>query len=207
MNTVKMNGTKERMSTKELTTTAMMIAIVVLMSVTPLGYLRTAGIEVSLLSIPVAIGAMVLGPKVGLILGLTFGLTSFYQCFGMSPFATTLFAVSPLYSFIGRVPTRMLMGWLVGVIFEKVYKASHGKSYAFFVGGFMAAFLNTVFFMSALILCFWNTEFVQGLNQGLGTTNPFAFVVAFVGINGLLEMPASCIVGGVVARTLKKALR
>lgn len=84
-----------KLSVKDLTTTGMMIAIILLMSFTPLGYLRTAGLEVSLITIPVAIGAMIIGPKAGLLLGTVFGLTSFYQCFGMSPFGAALLGINP----------------------------------------------------------------------------------------------------------------
>jgi len=32
------------------------------------------------------------------------------------------------------------------------------------------------------------------------------FVVAFVGVNGALEMPSSCIVGGIVSKAVNRAL-
>ena len=38
------------------------------------------------MTIPVVIGAMILGPAGGAVLGLVFGLTSFYQCFAGDPF-------------------------------------------------------------------------------------------------------------------------
>mgnify|MGYP002231725940 CR=1 FL=1 len=58
---------------------AMMIAIILLMSFTPLGYLRTPGLSITLLTIPVAVGAIILGPKGGAVCGLAFGATSFYM--------------------------------------------------------------------------------------------------------------------------------
>ena len=42
------------------------------------------------MAIPVAVGAIVLGPISGAFLGLVFGLTSFSQCFGADTFGTTL---------------------------------------------------------------------------------------------------------------------
>lgn len=66
--------------------------------------------------------------------------------------------------------------------------------------------LNTVFFMGMLLLCFWNTDYIQGFNQALGNLNPLLFVAAFVGVNGLLEMPSSCIVGGFISKALSKAI-
>ncbi len=196
----------DRLSVKDLTTTGMMIAIILLMSFTPLGYLRTAGLEVSLITIPVAIGAMVIGQRAGLLLGTVFGLTSFYQCFGMSPFGAALLGINPIFTFLVCVPTRALMGWLTGVIFQGLERVDRSKTVSFFIGGFVAALLNTVLFMGVLILLFWNTEFIQSINASVGNLQVFAFVLAFVGVNGLLEIPATCIVGGIVSKTLKKVL-
>ncbi len=87
-----------------------------------------------------------------------------------------------------------------------VYKADRSKTVSYFVGGFSAAFLNTVFFMGMLLICFWNTEYIQSMNQGLGDLNPLFFVCAFVGLNGVLEMSASCIVGGLVSKAVNKSI-
>ena len=80
------------------------------------------------------------------------------------------------------------------------------KTVCYFAGGFLAAFLNTILFMSVLLLFFWNTPFIQEINANFGNLNPFLFVFAFVGINGLLEMPASCVVGGMVSKVLAKTV-
>ena len=40
----------------------------------------------------------------------------------------------------------------------------------------------------------------------LGGLNPLMFVVAFVCVNGALEMPSSCIVGGIVSKAVNRAL-
>ena len=56
--------------------------------------------------------------------------------------------------------------------------------------------------MSALILLFGNTEYVQGLIDG---RNVIAFVCAFVGVNAVFEMIVSTIVTGGVVLALYKA--
>lgn len=196
-----------KMSTRDLTTLGLLTGVLLLMNFTPLGYFRTLGLSISLMMIPVGIGAMLLGPKAGAWLGLVFGATSFYQTLiGSSPFGAMLLSISPIGAFLTCVPTRMLMGFLTGVVFLVAQKLDKKKTTCFFVGGFFAAFLNTVFFMSVLLLCFWNTEFIQGINETLGGLNPFMFVIAFVGMNGALEMPASCVVGGIVAKAISRTL-
>ena len=206
-NTQAETGKKGKMSARELTTLGLLTGVLLLMSVTPLGYFHTFGLDISLMMVPVAIGAMLMGPKAGAWLGLIFGATSFYQAVtGSSAFSTMLFNINPIYSFLLCIPTRVLMGFLTGVIFKAAQKVDKKKTVCYFVGGFFAAFLNTLFFMGVLLICYWNTEFIQGINETLGGLNPLMFVVAFVGVNGALEMPSSCIVGGIVSKAVNRAL-
>lgn len=173
----------------------------------PLGIFPYLRVRYSLMMVPVAIGAMLMGPKAGAWLGLIFGATSFYQAVtGSSAFSTMLFNINPIYAFLLCIPTRVLMGFLTGVIFKAAQKVDKKKTVCYFVGGFFAAFLNTLFFMGVLLICYWNTEFIQGINETLGGLNPLMFVVAFVGVNGALEMPSSCIVGGIVSKAVNRAL-
>ena len=79
---------------------AMLTAIILILAFTPLGYIRTGGLEITLIVIPVAVGAVILGPVGGMILGAVFGITSFIQCFGMSPFGAMLLSMSPVKTFI-----------------------------------------------------------------------------------------------------------
>lgn len=59
--------------TRYMVELAMMIAVILLMAFTPLGYIRTPFLTVTLITIPVAVGAMFLGPKGGMVCGLAFG--------------------------------------------------------------------------------------------------------------------------------------
>lgn len=91
--------TKSKFSTKYLVEMALLVAIILLMAFTPIGYIKTAGLEITLIVIPVAVGAVTLGPAAGAILGGVFGITSFIQCFGMSAFGTLLLGVNPYSHF------------------------------------------------------------------------------------------------------------
>ena len=74
--------TNTKGGTKYLVELALMIAIIFVMAFTPLGYLRTPGLSITFLTVPVAVAAMILGPKGGAICGAAFGITSLMQCFG-----------------------------------------------------------------------------------------------------------------------------
>lgn len=190
----------KKTKTLKLAQLALLVAVVLVMSYTPLGYFRTLGLEISFLMIPVTIGAIILGPVEGAILGLVFGLTSFGTCFGASAFGATLLAINPVFTFISCVVTRVLAGFLPGVIFKVAKKFKFGYEIASVAG----PVLNTVFFMGALVLFFYNTEFIQSIAASLGAANPFAFVLAFVGLQGVVEAVACCVISTIISRSVYK---
>ena len=190
-------------SSRYLVTLAMLSAILLAMSFTPLGYLTIGPLAISLNMIPVGIGAIALGPVGGAVLGALFGITSFLQCLGVggtSPMGVILFEISPVLAFIQRFVPRLLAGLLSGYVFRLSAKLAN-RGVAGFVTGFCAALLNTVLFMTALVLLFGKTEYLQGL---IGGRNIILFMCAFVGINAVVEMLAATVAVGLVARVLDK---
>lgn len=181
---------------------ALLTAIIILMSFTPIGYLRIFAVEITLIVIPVTVGAIVLGPAGGAILGAVFGITSFIQCFGYSAFGAALLGINPVTTFILCMVPRILMGWLTGIIFTVLRKFDKTKSISYLVASLAGPLLNTIFFMIMLVLFFYNTDYIQGIAEGMGTNNVFAFVIALVGVNGLAEAGACVIIGSVIAKTL-----
>ncbi len=186
---------------------ALLIAIILIMAFTPIGYIKTLGLEITLIVVPVAIGATLMGPTGGAVLGAVFGLTSFYQCFGMSPFGSVLLSINPVFTFITCVPTRILAGWLAGVIFKVLHKNDKTKKISYYAASLAAPLLNTLFFMTCIVLFFYNTDYIQGFAAQLGTSSPFGFVLGFVGINGLVEAIACFVVASAVSKALAVALK
>lgn len=193
----------KKFGTREMVTTAMLCAILLIMSFTPLGYLNIGPLAISFNMIPVALGAISLGPVGGAILGGMFGITSFLQCLGIggtSAMGVILFEINPFFAFVQRFLPRILAGLLSGFIYIGVKKAANA-TVACFITGFCAALLNTMLFMTALILLFGNTDYLQDL---IGGRNVFVFIFAFVGINAVVEMIAASMIVGVVGKVLAK---
>ena len=191
--------------TRMMVTTAMLCAVLLAMSYTPLGYLNIGPLAISFNMIPVAIGAIVLGPIGGMILGGMFGITSFLQCIGIggtSAMGVILFEISPILAFVQRFVPRLLAGLIAGFVHLGLKKISNA-SVACFVTGFAAALLNTVLFMTALVFLFGNTEYLQSM---IGGQNVILFICTFVGVNAVVEMFAASLVVGVVGRVLSKFL-
>ena len=104
----------KKFSTKQFVELALLVAVIVLLAFTPIGYIRTFGLEITLIVVPVTVGAVTLGPAAGAVLGAVCGITSFIQCFGMSPFGAVLLGINPAATFVVCVISRVLMGWLTG---------------------------------------------------------------------------------------------
>lgn len=190
--------------TKFMVELALMVAIIFVMAFTPLGYFQTMGLSITFLTVPVAVGAIILGPKGGAICGLAFGITSFMQCFGMGAFGTMLFSINPLGTAFVCIVPRLLEGLLCGLIFQALKKSM--KNGAYFVASFACPILNTILFMSSLVVIFYNTNEIQAKVAELGASNPFIFVLFFVGFQGAFEAGVCGILAGIVSRTLGAAL-
>ena len=187
---------------QDLVRVSVLVAIMLLLEVTGLGMIKTAGLEITILMVPVIVGAIVMGPAAGAVLGGVFGCISFWECFGKSQFGAVLLGINPLYTFLVCVPTRILAGWLCGLAFKGLNKLDKTNLWSFGAAGLIGALCNTAQFMTTLCLCFYNTEFIQGFVQQMGSANPFLFVVAFVGINGLVEAVVCLITGAAIAKAV-----
>lgn len=182
----------------------LLTAILVVMSFTPLGYLNIGPLSITLNIIPVAIAALTMGPVGGAAAGAVFGLTSFLQCVGIglpSPFGVALFGINPIFTIITCFVPRILDGFLLGYINKFVSDVSN-SIVSSFITGFAAALLNTVFFMTSLMVLFGKTSLIMDMR---GEMNVIAFMCAFVGINAVFEIVASTIVTGGVGTALLKA--
>lgn len=187
----------------QITLLAILTAIVIIFTFTPIGYIKIGLVEITLLVVPVAIGAVILGPKGGAFLGFMFGFLSFILSLtGMSTFGTMLISINPFYAFLLFVPTRTLMGLCSGLIFRGLNRVVKHDIIAHIVACVSAAALNTLFFMTTFCIFFYQTKEIQDIASTFGTTNVLAFCVAFVGVNGLVELIVNFIIGAAVSKTL-----
>ena len=189
-----------------LTQLALLVAIEFVMKAIGLGSVPVGPLYMSFLTVPIAIGAIMLGPVAGGILGGVFGMVSFWDAVTAKSVMTgALFQVSPVNTFILCVVTRVLMGVLTGIIYRVLSKADKKGFISTLVGSLSAPVLNTVFFMGYICLVFWHTDYVQGLASSLGAVNPLMFVILLVGVQGLIEAVTCGVVGTVISKALHAA--
>ena len=194
----------KKLSTKQLVTLGLLAAIVLVMSTTPLGTLPSGPLSITLNMIPIAIAAIAVGPVGGCIIGAVFGMFSFLQAIGIgvpSGMGMLTFSISPFLTFVQRVVSRALVGFLLGLIYQGTRKLINSVV-GFFVTGFFAAILNFIFFMGLLVLCFGSNADIA--NYWAGKT-VMAYLIATFMSNTILEILVTTILTGLVSLGLYKA--
>lgn len=190
--------------TLRLTQLSVLVALLIIFGFTSIGYIKIGVIEITLNVIPVAVGAIVLGPYAGAICGAVFGLTSFWQAAsGTSAFGAMLFQHSPINTFILCFIPRLLVGLLTALIFKalmKVCKSNNSVPCA--AASLCCPLFNTLLFVGSFILLFMKTDIFSSLYTQSAADNIAAFFIWFVGLNGLVE----AIAGFVIATAVSKAL-
>ena len=192
---------------QDLTLTAVLAALVLLMSFTPLGYLKIGVVlEITFLTIPVAIGAMVVGPKAGLFLGTLFGVTSLIQALmGSNALGVLLLSINPFLTGVLCIVPRALMGFLTGVLFKLYRKWIKGeKVFPMIAGGATASLLNTVLFIGALI----GFYLIYKTNPVFTDNNIDIWVIIFwaISINALVELGVGLVLSAGISRALVQFL-
>ena len=183
---------------------AILIAIMLLFAFTPVGYLRIGPVAITFMVLPVAVGAIALGPAAGALLGGVFGLTSFIRCFLGDVFGTLVLSINPFLTFLMCMVPRILCGWLSGLLFRVLQKIDRTRLASYFAASLSTALLNTLLFVLSIVLLFWhNPAFVDGVaGLGLATDTLWIFIIGFVGINGVIEAVVNFIIGGAAAKVV-----
>lgn len=192
----------------DLVLLALFIAIELAMYMMGLGMVPVGPLKMSFLTVPVAVGAILMGPWQGAVLGVAFGLCSLWDAVsGSSVMTNTFFAISPVHTVILCVGMRALMGFCVGLIFKALRRLDRKRIVSYYASALTAPLLNTIFFMGYIVLVFYKTDYIQSLVSAKGAANPFMFVILLVGMQGLVEMIVCTITAGAASKGVAVALK
>ena len=178
---------------------ALFIALIAIMSFTPLGYLKIGTVEMTLIGIPVIVGGIIFGPKVGTILGFTFGISSFIQCFTGSVLGEILLGINPILTFVTCVVPRTLMGLFVPLIYNQLNKTKIKPIFKHVITNMCGSLLNTILFVGTLYFSFYGW-----VTTNYGNIDLFLFIITFVGINALIEVIVCSTLGSTISLALEK---
>ncbi len=201
---------KRTKDTYYMVSLALMAAIVILLANTPLGMIQLPIIKATTVHIPVIIGACLLGPAAGAVLGAVFGICSLISntqaptllSFAFSPFlSTTGFAgvIKALWISIGcRVMIGVVAGWL--------YRFLSGRKITAYISlpvtGFIGSMTNTVFVMGSIYLLFAK-QYADVKNVGMEAV--FGLIMGTVTASGIPEAIAAAILVTAITGAILKA--
>lgn len=184
----------KKVDTKKLVGVGLFTAIVVVLQL--LGsFIRFGAFSVSLVLVPIVIGAALYGTSVGAWLGFVFGLTVL-----ISGDAAAFFAVNPL----GAVIVCLIKGLLAGLCAGLVYKAIENKNItvAVAVSAVVCPIVNTGVFLLGCSLFFMETIAGWAEALGFGSNVVSYMIVGLVGVNFLLEVLVNVILSPVIVRVI-----
>ena len=204
---------EKKLDVRYLTQLALLVAVEFVMYYTPLGMLPLPGQYASLLTVPVAVGAMLLGPAAGGILGGIFGFLSCWKALQTGVLIGAGVSIPAII--VLCVVTRTLMGILTGWVFRLADWIDRGHTVSCFVGGISAPLLNTALYMGVYVVILMNNALLQNvLASTVGEQvleylkqNVLLFIAAYVGIQALIEAGAGCVVSGSACKALRVVLK
>ena len=206
---------KRQVNVRYIAELGMFIGIILVLQLTGLNDIQIIpGLKLAVFAlIAIGIGAMLLGPLAGTILGFFYGMTSLYSALtGRGGILTFIYQedggfLTVLLLVLLCVGVRTLVGFATGWLFRLFQKIDKKRIWSYFAGGLLLPLLNTILFMCLLVLFFYGTQAVQKKAAELGAISRAMFIILFAGINAPIEWAAGLVVGGSVAKGVAYALK
>ncbi|MBQ5328690.1 MAG: ECF transporter S component [Oscillospiraceae bacterium] len=196
--------------TSEMVKMALFIALIILLSVTPLGYIPLGAINATTIQMPVIIGAVLFGWKKGAVLGGVFGLTSLIKntvqpnltSFVFSPFVPVFGEESgSLWAVVISLLPRIMIGIVAATVFAVLVRIKLSKTVASAAAGFCGSLANTVLVMGGIYLFFGES---YSAAKDIAYNTLLATVSATITGAGITEAVVSAVVCGAVCTALLK---
>jgi Predicted membrane protein len=184
----------KRFNTRKLTGLALLTAIVVILQF--LGaFIRFGPFSISLVLIPIVVGAALYGVLAGAWLGFVFGLVVL-----LSGDAAAFLVISP----IGTILVVLLKGALAGLFAGAVYKAlsERNETVAVIVAAIVAPVVNTGIFLLGCLVFFLPTVTEWGQAMGFESVGKY-MILGLVGGNFLFELLFNVILSPVIVRLIR----
>ena len=192
--------------TRYTVTVALMMAIIIVLANTPLGMIQLPIIKATTVHIPVIIGAIVLGPLAGAILGATFGVCSLISntmaptllSFAFSPFLAS--DVPGIFKALWiSVGCRMLIGIAAGWLWIVLKKVKINKLVTLAITGFVGSMVNTIAVMGSIYLLLAK-QYAEAKEVAVSAV--FGLVMGTVTASGIPEAIAAAILVAAITRVL-----
>lgn len=184
---------KSQQNVRKMVVIAMLSGICLFLGLTGLGFIPLPLFKLTILHLPVIIGAIIEGPVVGGSIGLIFGLFSIYQNI-TAPTPMSPFFYNPLVSVLPRI--------LIGVISYYVYKIIRAKvkniKASISIAAICGSLINTIGVLGTIYLVYFKDYATVLMERGTISTNSMSAVttalLTVIGTNGLAEAILSALI-------------
>lgn len=196
-----------KLDTRYMATLAMLCGVLLVMGMTGIGFIPLPVIKATTMHIPVLLGAILLGPAAGAVLGGLFGLCSIWVntttpsllSFAFSPFMTTEGLPGVLKSLWIALGCRILFGLVAGWLWLLVKKMIKQDYIALPVTAAAATVCHTVFVMGSIYLLLAQ-QYAAAKNVAVGAV--FGLVMGTVTASGIPEAIIAAVLVTVIGKSL-----
>lgn len=182
-------------STKRLVLCAVLTAIVAVLQFMG-AFIKFGPFSISLVLVPIVVGAAICGTGAGAWLGLAFGITVL-----LSGDATLFMGVS----IPGTIATVLLKGMLCGLAAGLVYKALVNKNMyiAVIAAALVCPIVNTGVFLLGCKVFFMDTVREWAAQAGFGDNAGGYMIMSLVGLNFIAETVINIVLSPIITRLIK----
>ena len=182
-------------SAKNITWMAILLALVISLQSFG-GAINIGPVQLNFTLIPIVLGAVVLGPIAGAILGLASGIVVTIQVImGLVPFYTLIWTYSPVVAVLTCIVKSTAAGLVAGLLYKLIAKKN--SIVALFVASATVPIVNTGLFIVGC-LCMWDT-----IAMAAGGTDVFGFIlVSLVTFNFFAELGVNLLVSPPLSRVI-----
>nr|WP_307989679.1 ECF transporter S component [uncultured Niameybacter sp.] len=199
-------------NTKFVTLLGVLLAIEIILAVTPIGFIPLGFTKATTVHIPVIIGAIFLGPVGGLILGSTFGILSIIMntvspaltSFVFSPFITVGGTTGNLWSIVVALVPRMMIGITAYYSYKWVKKWNDKGIIAYATAGIVGSLTNTLLVMGGIYI-FFGQQYAAAKEVAFEAL--FGVIIGIIGMNGIPEAIVAAIIVATLCKVLKSIFR
>ena len=190
------NSLARKQNTQKIVFAAILTALVIVLQYVSMA-LRFGMFSITLVLVPVVIGAATCGVLTGAWLGFVFGVIVI-----LTGDAASFLAVD----FLGTIVTVLAKGTLCGVAAGLVYKALQGKNkyLAVMAAAITCPIVNTGVFLLGCLVFFLETIKAWGVAAGFTNVTAYMFI-GLAGTNFIIELVTNIILAPVILRVLKFA--
>ena len=194
-----------------MATLAMLCGLLLVMVMTGIGFIPLPVIKATTMHIPVILGAVLLGPKAGAILGALFGLCSIWAntttpgllSFAFSPFMTTEGLPGIFKSLWIALGCRILFGVIAGWLWKGLRKILRQDYLALPTTAAVATLCHTVLVMGSIYLLLAQ-QYAAAKNVAFSAV--FGLILGTVTASGIPEAIAAAILVTVIGKALLRVM-